>query len=156
MKIAVIGYTGSGKSTAASMLAEIMEVGAADTSAYLIRDYAKYAGISPQHILSNKHKYRDDLFKYARSIQLNDPLYLIKQALSDASIITGIRNPDEIRASRNLFDYIIWIDNPGINAGSTDKLDESYADITVHNIGSTEDLYNILLMLVDSGFKTAF
>ena len=141
MKILVLGFSGSGKTTAAEILAKIVGGKVANDSDYIIADYAKSTGQDVDYVKKNKPALRDELFKFARAKQAEDPAYPINLEFADgANIITGTRNPDEMAVKRKLYDLVIWIDRPTCSPGSTDKLGPEYADATVVNDGTFEDL----------------
>lgn len=159
MKIVVLGYTESGKTTVADMIAETRGVSYINTSDVLIDDFAAHKGIDGDEIRRDKDRWREDLFNFGRSRQASDPLYLIREPLKDADIITGLRNPNELDAAKKakLVDLIIWVDRPGCNAGTTDKLNRDDADIVINNNAGLEELHNIISILfgnnwVDSTF----
>ena len=147
MKILVLGYTQSGKSTAAEILADYLHSKYLNTSDQLVLELAQKLGITTQHILENKEQYRQQLFTYGRAKQATDPLWPQSVQIKSADILTGLRSPDEIRAARDakLYNMIVWINRPGIYAGPTDKLDSSYADVIINNDGTIDDLRSQLL-----------
>jgi dephospho-CoA kinase len=142
MKICVLGYTESGKSTAAKLLADYLGTRYADSSDQLIEELANSLGIAPDHIRQNKASYREQLFTFGRARQKKDPLWPQSVQLRFADIITGLRNPNELEAARKhkLYDIIIWIGRPGVVAGPTDKLQPSDADVVINNDGTVDDL----------------
>lgn len=152
MKILVLGYTGSGKTTAAEILAELLNTRSLNTSDQLIEDFAVSIGTTPKFILEHKPEYREQLFKFGRAKQAIDPLYPQVQQLAVASILTGLRNPNEIEAAREhrLYDMIIWVNRPEIEAGVTDKLNPNHADLIIENNGSIEELREQLKQLLRS------
>ena len=150
MKLLILGYTLSGKSTTAAILAEILNTKYADTSAKLIEEFAASRGLTINYIRENKNQFRADLFAFGRARQAIDPLWPQDVQINDFDILTGLRNPNEIEAARtaNLYNPIIWIDRPGVTAGPTDKLCPSDADVIVHNNGAISDLRSKLEQLV--------
>ena len=129
-RILVIGYSGSGKTTAANCLAYNVS-----TSDVIIEEFCNKYDLHPDVVRTNKGFYRDRLWQFGRKKQENNPLYFVYKALEKSNIVTGVRNPDEVAKCRELgiFDVIIWIDRPGIEAGSTDKLTKADADVVVMN-----------------------
>ena len=148
-KILIIGYSGSGKTTAAEILAEILNTKCLNTSDQLIKELAEILNISVNEILENKSQYRMKLFDYGRSKQAIYPLWPQVVQVQEADILTGLRSPDEVAAAREneLYDIIIWIDRPGCKANKTDKLTPDHADTIVKNDGRIEDLRGKLVLL---------
>ena len=154
MRILVIGYTGSGKSTAAEQL----DPNSANTSDILCELLADKLQIDKQLIKENKSKYRIELWELGRSLQHNDPLALVKLCLEKSNVVTGVRNKDEINAIKNtdhadggpLFNLIIWISRYGCEAGLTDYLTPEDADVIVLNNSTIQELKLSLLRLISN------
>lgn len=146
MKIIIIGYTGSGKTTVASAIAKLWGTTAINTSDYLINDYAQATGIDINKILSNKDKFRYELYQYGRARQDDNPLYLIEEPAKISDVITGLRNIDEIIAARKtgLFDLVIWVHMDDCKRGNTDNLEPHHADIIINNNGTLSDLKRVV------------
>lgn len=142
MKIAILGNSESGKTLAAGICAKLLGTRYANTSDRLIADLAAKLGESPDYIKARKSEYRDAIFDFGRKKQLVDPLYPQREQLEDADIITGLRNPDEVKAARSnhLYDVIIWIARPDVSPNNTDHLTPSDADVVVNNSGTIEFL----------------
>jgi len=147
VKLLILGYTESGKTTAAEILADALHTTYLNTSDQLIKEFAEQSGIPQATIIENKQQYRDQLFALGMARQESDPLWPQDVQLRTADILTGARNPNEIQAARshNLYDLIIWIDRPGYTAGNTDKLTPADADCVIINDGSIEELREKLL-----------
>ena len=150
-KILILGYTSSGKSLAAEILAQALDADYLNTSDQLIIELAESIGVSTIHILENKDMYRMRLFKFGRAKQEQNPLWPQDIQITKADILTGLRSPDEVTAARkhNLYDKIIWIDREGYGAGATDKLTPEHADVVIKNDEGIEDLRAKLLLLLD-------
>ena len=152
MKVLILGYSRAGKSTAAEILAELMEATYANSSDPLISGVAKELGVSVDHILANKDSYRDKLFAYGRAKQVANAGWPQDELLENNDIITGLRNPDEVKAARDRGFYgrgaIIWISRPGYGAGLTDKLSPDCADTIIINDGTIEELEEKLSLLL--------
>lgn len=150
MKILILGNSQAGKTTSASILGEYLGCSYADTSEFIIRDFADHIGISPDEIKSSKDAYRKRLFKFGRERQAIDPLWPQEIQLKHCCILTGLRNKNEIEAARdhNLYDLIIWIERPGYGPNDTDTLTYYDADIIVHNDGTIDRLKDKLIELI--------
>ena len=149
-RLLILGFSQAGKSTAAAILAELLNTKYADTSSKLIEEFAAANWLSTAEILENKDKYRMDLFKFGRAKQAVDPLWPQNVQIKDADILTGLRNPNEIQAARaiHLYDMIIWIERPGVICNATDKLSPVDADVVIQNDGTIADLRAKLVQLV--------
>ena len=74
------------------------------------------------------------------------------ELLKSSDIITGLRNPDEVKAARDRNFYgvgaIVWVSRPGYEAGPTDKLSPDCADTVIVNDGTIADLREKLSLLL--------
>jgi len=142
MKLCILGHSESGKTTAAEILAELLDTKCLNTSDQLIIELAAAIGVPADKIARNKKQYRTQLFDYGRSKQSKHPSWPQDIQILEADILTGLRSPDEVKAAREccLYDLIIWIDRPGCEANETDRLTPDHADLTIKNDGSIEDL----------------
>lgn len=152
MKILVIGYSGSGKTTAAVLMSRYLNTNIANISDYIISEYAESINLDPKTILANKNAYRMPLWHYGRMKQSTDPLYFVRKAIEDADIITGVRNQDEIQEIKRfkLFDIIMWIDSKHCIANDTDQLKPWDADTIINNDKSILDLEDKLITAIES------
>ena len=150
VKILVLGYTGSGKSTASNMIADLLGGVAANTSDKLIHDFSEEHEILFEELVVNKPKYRQQIYEYGRKRQAEDPLYPQKYQLETCCVLNGLRNPVEIIAAveNKLYDLIIWIDRRGCKAGPTDHIPKCWADVTIENSGSLDSLRSKLQRLL--------
>ena len=120
-KILIIGYTGGGKSTVASILARLTGGRAADTSHLLMIEFAKANGIHIADVIARKGEYRQRLFEFSNVRKATDPAYYVRTAIGDgANIVAGVRTKPELEAARKLVDRVVWV-NRGTR-GSTDEL----------------------------------
>jgi hypothetical protein len=151
MKLLVLGYSGTGKSLAAEILAQALNTDYLNTSDQLVIELAESIDVSTSHILENKDLYRMRLFKFGRAKQEQNPLWPQDVQITKADILTGLRSPDEVVAARkhNLYDKIIWIDRKDYGPGVTDKLTPEHADVIIKNDGGIEDLKEKLRSLLD-------
>ncbi len=106
-------------------------------------------------VIANKDQHRERIFKYARSKQKSDPLWPQQMQLRTCSILTGLRNIDEISAANKyeLYDMVIWIDRPGISKDKTDAIDEQmvrkyYGNLIVILNDSTKESLKLKLQSI--------
>lgn len=150
MNFLILGYAGSGKSTAAEILSNILNVNYANASDKIIEDFAHIKRLNAKDIKENKDTYRQDIYDFGRIKQGKTPSYPQLDLLENGiNIITGVRNHDEIKYARDnkLYDLIIWIDRKCCKKDGTDRLDENVADIIINNDLSLEDLENKLVSI---------
>lgn len=121
-RILVLGFTGSGKTTAGRVIAEELHTRCTSTSTVIINDLARKRRIDPRRIRRHKNKedIRQELFDYGRAMCKRDPAFLVRQALKRGSVVDGCRRQDELAAAAPLFDLVVWVERPGVDPGSTD------------------------------------
>ena len=128
MKILVLGHTGSGKTTAAELIAKMIDSPPPrNCSDFIIEDYAAEKAGSPmkalnliRKITANKDDHRQDLFKYGLGRQAKDPAYPISEAVNHTDVVTGARTTENLNAARDLFDLVVWIDRDVAKSGGSD------------------------------------
>lgn len=148
MKILVQGYTGSGKTTAAKIIASLINSNPPiNCSDILIKDFAKEHNEDPNIIITNKNDYRSRLFLYGSSKQNENPAYPTSKAIEHSDVVTGVRRPEELNAVRHLFDKVIWIERDSTKPNNTDQLGPECADIIVDNNGTIKELKTNLISL---------
>lgn len=154
MKVLVLGYSKSGKTAAAEIIAKIIKSPPPrNCSDFIIEDFAvestksSTGTLSPmkalklaKEISANKDPYRQDLFKYGLKRQAEDPAYPVSEAVQHTDVVTGVRTIENLNASRKFFDVILWIDRDGVNKNSTDNLGPENADKIIENNGTFKDL----------------
>lgn len=115
-KLAICGHGRCGKDTAAAWLRDNAGFRwSASTSWYLAIDMAKRLGCSREEAYERRHEgdvMRTLWYDTANEIREHDPGYLVRQALVDGDIVSGLRDLAEIVHLREsgLADLIIWID----------------------------------------------
>jgi len=156
-KVLVLGCSGSGKTTAAKMIAKMLKSPPPrNCSDFIIEDYAAETTSSPakalnlaKKITANKDPHRKDLFEYGLRRQAKDPAYPVSEAAKHTNVVTGVRTPENLAASKNLFDLVLWIDRQEAKSNSTDKLGKEHADRVIDNNGSFKELEdNIRMALI--------
>src|SRR5699024_11847273 len=73
-----------------------------------------------------------------------DKSRLVKEILKEHDIYCGLRSIDELKASKNLFDLVVWIDAEerlGVTESSKSMtIPKSEADIVITNNGTKEEI----------------
>ena len=140
MKVLVIsGKSRSGKTTVASLIADMLKTTATDISTILIDEYVSKNGLDLSEIKKNKGKYLNDLRKYGLSVQTKNPDYFVRKALERGDVVAGIRPRIELEASKDLFDIIIYVIGRGEVESADQELKEEDAVYVIDNSGSIED-----------------
>jgi len=158
MKILVLGNSGSGKTTAAKIISNILGTNPPkNCSDYIIEDYVASKTKSPMEqinliseIKSNKNDFRKELFTYGVGRQKENPAYPVFKAIKQTDVITGVRTKENLDASKKFFDAVLWIDRDKIKSGSTDQLGPQDADIIVDNNDTIEKLAESLRSIIIS------
>ena len=140
MAILFIGNKQSGKDTAASILTKKLNLPEPiSTSKPIIRDFAEKTGTTEQEILSNKDKYRQELLKFGKEKQTQDPYYPVDECIKASPIVTGIRPRKQLEICKDKFDTIVWVERPGYE-DQTNELNAHDADYIINNNGDLKNL----------------
>lgn len=139
VKIAVIGFTGVGKTTVANIFAELTGGQAIDTSDVIMQDYSVATGIPLDMVRREKVRLRSELYDHAARPKARDPAHWGKLALGpSANVVAGFRDREEFETARPLFDHVVWVHRPGYHPAETDKLDSGYGEDFVFNRDMSE------------------
>ena len=120
----VLGYTGAGKTTVGRMIAKLEGGRCIDTSAMIIRDYAREMGESAWWITFRKRRRRESLFRWGRMGAVGDgPDVWVRMAIEEgATVVAGIRAVDELWAAKDCAKRIVWVVRRGVQHGPTDMI----------------------------------
>ena len=152
MKVLVLGYSRHGKDTFATLL------GIPYTSSSMIAcERIVFPELAPKYgykdaltCYENRHEHRSEWFECISRYCTPDKSKLTKEILKDYHVYVGMRNKEELDASKHLFDLIIWVDASD-RLLPEDKMSctvtKSDADMIVNNNGSLEDLKRITKIL---------
>ena len=146
-RVMVVGFSGAGKDTACSYLAQVTRLRfAGTTSAYLARHVAARLGVSVKEAYRSRHANRNLWHRVGNEIRRRDPGLLVRESLRHAEITGGVRGIEEVEACRRgrLVDLIVWVANDRVRAGSTLTFGERHCDIVVPNHGSIEEFHRRL------------
>ena len=144
-RILIQGYSQSGKSTAAAILARHFAVAYANIGDVLATWLAAATGISPERIAACKGCYRTVLSDFGNTRRATDPGFWAREALKIGPIVTGVRSIFEYAAARPLFDLSIWIQRDGYGAGETDFYHGEMSDLVIENNGTLAELEERLI-----------
>lgn len=141
MNVLVLGYSKSGKTTAAEMVAEMIGSNPPkNCSDYIIEDFCDTNDLDPNFVKENKDEFRKRLLEFGISKQNINPAYPVDKALTETDVVTGVRTPENLKASRPMFDIVLWIDRENVPKGKTDKISKDDADVVIDNNGSFDQL----------------
>jgi hypothetical protein len=117
MRILILGYRGSGKTTAGDIIAfadpecephNTTPPKSVSTSDILIRKYAQSTGLSVQRLVFEKDLHREALWKFGRILQGQDPSTIVREALVEASL-SGCPKPwklEQAATKLNSYGYV--------------------------------------------------
>ena len=148
MKIMILGSARSGKDTLAELLNEYFGMTfksssemANETFIYeTIKDEYDYKSI--EECFEDRVNHRSLWYKLICFYNREDKAKLAKDIITKYDCYVGMRDLEEFKASKHLFDIIIWVDaskrigTPEI----TNKISIDEAHFIVNNNGSLEDL----------------
>lgn len=139
-KILFIGPGRSGKDTAAQFLHRRGNLQYGGSCSWAALPFmAAYFGQHPMHVWENRHKHRMTWKEQCDELRSHgDQCFLIRRALETGNMITGVRGLLEINAAiaEKLFDSIVWIDNPRVDADPTMDFGSEKANVIIRNNGS--------------------
>lgn len=139
-KILFIGPGRSGKDTAAQFLHRRGNLRyGGSTSWAALPLMAAYFGRHQMEVWDRRHEHRETWKEQCDLIRSQgDQCFLIRCALDTGNMITGVRGLPEINAAiaEKLFDSIVWIDNPRVDADPTMDFGSEKANVVIRNNGS--------------------
>ena len=149
MKLLIIGYSRHGKDTLAALISQKTEMKFVSSSEFACKSLVfpkltrKYAFKTSAECFEFRRFYRKEWFNIISEFNKDDRARLAKEILKTNDIYVGMRCLEEFKASRNLFDKVIWIDakeRVPIDPNDPFDIDESMADVTCSNNGTIEDM----------------
>ena len=117
-KYLILGHAQHGKDTVASILSNYLNAFYIPTSLLiskiLIFDVLKnkYNYTDYTHCYEERYKVRNEWVSIINEYNSQDPSRLIKEVLNLNDFYIGLRNIHQFNASKHLFKYILWVDNP--------------------------------------------
>ena len=148
MKLLLLGFGQNGKDTVAEYWQEKFGLTFGSSSLTACKVFLfdalkdKYDYTSPIDCFNDRHNHRQEWFDLIKNYNKEDGARLAKTILEKSDCYVGMRNIEEFKASKHLFDLIIWVDaeqRVGTETGSCD-IDKSVADIIIDNNGTYEQL----------------
>ena len=159
MKLLILGYARHGKDTVAEILSSMLGLRCTSSSSYACEQIVfpelkeKYGYTSSDACFADRINHREEWFKLIQHHNRADPSRLTRDMLVDHSIVVGIRCRDELQASADLFDVIVWVDASKRlekEAIVSCTVDPTLAHIVIDNNGNREDLESCVRAVFDS------
>lgn len=135
MKLLILGHARHGKDTAAEYLRDAHDVSFQSSSLFLaetvVRPELARRGITYPDLdacYADRVNHRALWREIIEDFNGEDPAHLAKAILSVSDCYVGMRTARELRASRALFDVIMWIDASGrdLPPEGTDSMDITF------------------------------
>lgn len=148
MKLLLLGFGQNGKDTVAEYWQEKFGLTFDSSSLTACRVFLfdalkdKYGYTTLEQCFNDRHNHRQEWFDLIKDYNRLDGARLTKTILETSDCYVGMRNIEEFKASKHLFDLIIWVDaeqRVGTETGSCD-IDKSVADIIIDNNGTQGQL----------------
>jgi hypothetical protein len=155
-KILFVGFGRSGKDEAGMFLAEHCGLRyGGSTSWAALPLMAEFLKVHPMVAWENRHKNRELWKAQCDVFRAEDPCRLIRLALVQGDVITGVRGLPEIQAARraNLFDHIIWVANPRVPVDPTVDFGLDECNGVVVNEGTLEEYHRKLAQMAAFAFS---
>ena len=147
MKILILGTARHGKDSLAELLNEYFGMTYKSSSEManemfiyeIIKDEYNYNSI--EECFEDRVNHRSLWYKLICFYNREDKAKLAKDIISKYDCYVGMRDYEEFKASKNLFDIIIWVDASKRlgNSEITNKISIEDAHIVVHNNGTFEE-----------------
>ncbi len=150
--IAFCGHGRSGKDTAALMFSKLTGLAYSGSMSWSGKGVvAKALGIPEQIAWDTRHQRRLEWYNILKDCRDNDPTWLVKLCLSQAEVISGIRDLIELKSSleKGYVKYAIWVDRPGIDPDPTVTYNSSDCTHILKNSGDLNFLNNQIYQLAE-------
>lgn len=141
-RIAIVGYSGSGKDTVATAFARTFGIKRCPSCSEFILPYvAAEKGVTIVEAWNTRHSSRDIPIwnRIANNLrESNSPCYLVEQAVKcGGSIIVGIKDRDEFLYAKNksLFTCSFWVERNGVPVEPSTTIKKEDCDFVVLNDG---------------------
>jgi len=147
MKILILGNARHGKDTLAELLADRFGMTYKSSSEMAMEIFLfdmlkeKHGYETMQECFEDRVNHRQIWYLSICDYNKDDRARLAKDILEGHDCYVGMRDLDEFKASKELFDVIIWVDASKRlgTSENTNKIPVSEADMVITNDGSFED-----------------
>ena len=154
-RLLIVGHGRSGKDTAAEILHGAGLTYAGSLSWFALPFMAKRLKQPLQIAWERRHEHRMAWYHGCNELRREDPLFLVRLALAEANVVTGLRDIAEITAAKeeNLFDEILWVERNGTPIDPTLTYGkEQCSDVVFNNGTLAEFKENLLAWATVKGF----
>lgn len=145
--ILMVGWGRSGKDSGAEILAHLtgLRYGFSFSRAAL-PFMCEFLGQDEKTAWEERHHHRMAWKSHLDHLRMGDETLLAEMALGCGEILAGLRDKKELLAVRakGLFNYILWVNRPGIPPDPTTTFGPSYADEIIENVGTLDEYGEIL------------
>jgi len=149
-RILIIGYGRHGKDTVAEMLHRKHGFKFISSSEFVGReciwdDWGRYVYDSFDEMFEDRHQWRELWMKMIAEYNTPDKSRTARTMLERGyDLYVGMRRYDELEASRDLFDYVVWVDRSKHLPPETGSMDiterNAQWDYKIDNNGTLADL----------------
>jgi hypothetical protein len=144
----IVGHGRSGKDAAGSYLSSrcrgLKYCGS--LSWFALPHIAKALDIAPQIAWEQRHDNRKFWYDECNWLRRDDPLFLVRLALQQGNLITGMRDRVELDIAKRegIFSHILWIYRPDVPTDSTLTFSTNDATDILWNTGTLEKFHDSL------------
>lgn len=150
MKILILGHARHGKDSAAHFIAGLTGFEFQSSSMFACEKFLferlkdKYNYKTPRDCFNDRHNKREEWYNSIKEYNTPDKSKLCRELLKEYDIYIGMRDDKEYESSKNLFDYIFWVDASGRKPKDpTMKIEYDEDDhILINNNDSLEYLFH--------------
>ena len=162
MKILILGNARHGKDTLAELLADRFGMTYKSSSEMAMEIFLfdmlkeKHGYETMQECFEDRVNHRQIWYLSICDYNKDDRARLAKDILEGHDCYVGMRDLDEFKASKDLFDVIIWVDASKRlgTSENTNKIPVSEADMVITNDGTFEDFKEKARLLGNMLFDT--
>lgn len=155
-KLLILGYGRHGKDTVSEMLTEFYGLRSKSSSMFAAAKavYPLMTDFYPdwESCYEDRHNHRELWYLAIKAYNLRPGPSLAEQLLEEHDIYTGMRARNELEATRDLFDLVVWVDASDRlppEPSSSNDLHASDADYILDNNGPEEALPEEVRKLAD-------
>jgi hypothetical protein len=141
--VGVVGHGQAGKDTFAQYLAQYgpWRVGRS-TSAAAAPLIARIYDEDVETLFERRREHRQYWYEFCCELRESDPALLSKMVASTGDIVIGLRDSEELEATRRdrVTKCIFWVERPDVDSDPTTKVTREQCDLIVVNSGSMDEL----------------
>lgn len=141
-KVVIIGYGRSGKDTAALWLHQNTRLHYVGSTSWLaLPIMARHLHLPEQVAWETRHQNREAWKIHLANLKVGNPLLLVRMGEErGATLITGLRDLDEVQAAKDAGYHVLWIDAQGRGIGSDITVDPGMRELAHEEIDNHKDV----------------